>query len=163
MTARIFSIFLVLLCTGCATGGYVAATNDTEYGYSEQAVDERTYIVRYNAKQLLNQRRIADYTLRRAAEITVASGWEWFQVLAPEESVAEIEGIEFDVLPAGIRRGPLASGLRYDPGPQSFYSLSDGEKPLDSIEILIRFVPGLKSESELVFDAKAILGERNTT
>ncbi len=77
---KIFLILLVALSiTACSSvPNYRAAKNDG-FGYKEIALDNTSYRVQFKARG--NQRNAAkNYALQRAAELTLAAGYDWFAV-----------------------------------------------------------------------------------
>ena len=73
----------VLLCTAllsaCAsTSSYQPAKNDRSMGYTDYAIESNRYRVVYRAN---SQASADDLALRRAAELTVHKGQDWFQVI----------------------------------------------------------------------------------
>ena len=72
-------LFVALSITACSSvSNYRAAKNDG-VGYQEIALDNTSYRVQFKARG--NQRNAAkNYALRRAAELTLAAGYDWFAV-----------------------------------------------------------------------------------
>ncbi|MBB4658433.1 CC0125/CC1285 family lipoprotein [Parvularcula dongshanensis] len=83
----------VLLLAACASGAaYGPASSPSALGYREQPIEAGRYRVVYRGKSL----QVAeDGALRRAAELALADGYDWFTVVS---RAAESEG--------GYRSGP---------------------------------------------------------
>ncbi|TNE36722.1 MAG: hypothetical protein EP347_10275 [Alphaproteobacteria bacterium] len=80
MTPKIASVLvLIVALSACASDtGYGPATSDSSSGYSQKSLEEGRYRVTYRARSMEAAR---DGALRRAAEITLGDGAEWFQIV----------------------------------------------------------------------------------
>ncbi len=69
-----------IAAAACATGPtpYEPARSATSYGFSEQPIETGRYRVTYRAKTPAEARTLA---LRRAADLTLLEGRDWFQVV----------------------------------------------------------------------------------
>jgi hypothetical protein len=69
----------------CASSpGYRAAPNATAAGYSEQVLDSNHWRVRYTGTTRMSSADVQDYALMRAAQLTLANGGQWFQVVSSD-------------------------------------------------------------------------------
>ena len=76
-TALIATAALTLAaCAGMAP--YGQATSPTSQGYSEQRIEQDRYRITYRG--VGDQARVADYALLRAADLTIANGYDWFEI-----------------------------------------------------------------------------------
>jgi hypothetical protein len=79
MKASLPALALALVLAGCATSsGYGPATSGSSSGYTEQKIEETRYRVSYRAN---NPDFAENGALRRAAELTLAEGYDWFTVV----------------------------------------------------------------------------------
>ena len=70
-----------LALTACAsTTGYGPAT-DSGYGYSDQKIEEDRYRITFRGNSLTDRETVETYLLYRAAEITLANGYDHFLVV----------------------------------------------------------------------------------
>jgi hypothetical protein len=69
---------LLAACTSSPTP-YQAAQNG--FGYSEQQVEENRYRVSFAGNSATSRQTVEDYVLYRAAELTVQTGHDWFEVV----------------------------------------------------------------------------------
>lgn len=85
MTTRIVLIAALLALTGCASSPrYVAADSASDHGYYTRQISENRYRVNYNGSRRTGLQDTRDYALLRAAEITLAHNYEWFEVVDRE-------------------------------------------------------------------------------
>ena len=149
----------------CATPGYTPAEDADAFGYSEQTLGEQQFRVTYNGRQMLRDQRLAEFVLRRAAEITLEEGYEWFTIANPEEPVAAVDaGQDVRVIPASGRGSVLGyNGLRYQMqqrtgNTRSAIGNAQPQRPRMSITIDITLGEGVPPADALGFYAKDILG-----
>ena len=72
-----FSGALILLAACAGTPTYAPATEPGGIGYSETAIESDRYRVTYRGG---DQALARDYALLRAADLTLAKGYDWFRV-----------------------------------------------------------------------------------
>jgi hypothetical protein len=75
--AVVFGLLLAA-CTGTPTP-YQQARDG--YGYSEQRIEENRYRVSFAGNSETSRQTVEDYVLYRAAELTVQTGRDWFEVV----------------------------------------------------------------------------------
>ena len=61
------------------------------YGYSEQRIEENRYRVSFAGNSATSRQTVEDYLLYRAAELTVQTGHDWFEVV-DRDTVQEYSG-----------------------------------------------------------------------
>lgn len=73
----------LLALAACATEPtvYGPAASNTATGYREQRIENERYRVTFRANPDLKQAQVEDLAMRRAAEITLAQGYQWFHVV----------------------------------------------------------------------------------
>ncbi|MGJ8690079.1 MAG: CC0125/CC1285 family lipoprotein [Gammaproteobacteria bacterium] len=71
------------LLVGCASSQtpYAPATDVGDVGYSESQLSADRYRVSYTGKANTSLELVQDYALLRAAELTVAQNYDWFEVV----------------------------------------------------------------------------------
>lgn len=68
-----------LSLASCASlAPYGEATSPTGQGYSEQRIEQDRYRITYRG--VGDPARVADYALLRASDLTMANGFDWFEV-----------------------------------------------------------------------------------
>lgn len=80
---RFIGAFALLALTACATPATVygpAAASD-KMGYRETRIENDRYRVFFRANADLKPPQVEDMAMRRAAELTLAQGYQWFQVV----------------------------------------------------------------------------------
>lgn len=84
----IAAIFLTL--GACASSpDYVEADGAYDYGYSSRKIAENRYRVNFNGRNRADVQETRDYALLRAAELTLAEGYDWFEVVDRETMTTE--------------------------------------------------------------------------
>lgn len=67
--------------SACATPTlYQPATGPAAQGYSEMAIEERRYRVSFRSGSDTSVEASRDFALRRAADLTIENGYDWFAV-----------------------------------------------------------------------------------
>ena len=130
---------LVLLLAGCAAPTpYRPATDG--YGYSEQQIEDNRYRVTFSGNAVTPREVVQNYLLHRAAELTVASGHDYFTVVDRDlERSTSYHGSGFNDFAWGPgRHSQRAFGLgfgNYTAYPIDSYTafadivMADGDKP----------------------------------
>jgi hypothetical protein len=160
---------LALLATTLALGAcqtalpsYQAASGPNGFGYFSAPVDNGRQAVTYTGGKGMKPAQVAEYALLRAAELTLASGQEWFAVLHTESQkvqaadVNEIAGRSGSVLTGesttagsgGDRRGAGAgvedAGV---PGGPTTGGFGGGDVPY---QVLERWTPPTVNQTTLL-------------
>jgi hypothetical protein len=78
-SALVLALGLVL--AACAGGPTPYQQARDGYGYSEQRVEENRYRVSFAGNSATSRQTVEDYLLYRAAELTVQTGHDWFEVV----------------------------------------------------------------------------------
>lgn len=73
-----------------ATPAYQAASAPGGVGYFAAPVDEGRHAVSYTGGKGMTPAQVAEFALLRAAELTLASGQEWFAVLETESQKVQV-------------------------------------------------------------------------
>lgn len=85
MTVRIprlpTAFLAALLLAACATPAYYQPMHD-EVGYGEQKLEANRYRVWFSGNSLTPRETVENYVLYRAAELTLAEGYDWFLLAA---------------------------------------------------------------------------------
>ena len=155
--ASAFVVGLGLLLAGCAGGPTPYQQARDGYGYSEQRIEENRYRVSFAGNSATTRQTVEDYLLYRAAELTVQTGHDWFEVVhrdtvqdysgyggSPEVGVGVGGGSDFGVGLSFPVFGGGSSG-RYTADMDIL--VHDGEKPqqnpdaYDAFSVISRLQP----------------------
>jgi hypothetical protein len=81
---RLLGTLALLALTACATAPtrYVAAADADDMGYREQRLEQERFRVSFRGNADLKGPQVEDMALRRAAELTIQNGYEWFNVVS---------------------------------------------------------------------------------
>lgn len=137
-----------LAIAGCASGyygpHYERATSQYDDGYSEFRLDENRYRVQYRLENG-DPQLAEDWAMRRAAELTIQHGYDWFQVLSRSSAYSDDDFRRYD--------NYQHYDDRYDERPR--YDSRYNDDSLAVIEVLMGNDPPPRSAS--VYDARRVL------
>ena len=85
MTSR--GLLIVCMVVGCATGYHASGFGG---GYSELRLSARAWQVSFAGNGYTSPERAHSFALRRAAELTLASGYQAFYVAGENQSVRQL-------------------------------------------------------------------------
>ena len=90
MKRLIATLTLGLALAACSSGPtrYIPALDGDDMGYREQRIEEQRYRVSFRANPDLKAADAEDMALRRAAELTIQNGYQWFHVVSRMTDVA---------------------------------------------------------------------------
>ena len=140
---RLISGFAILALAACAAVGPASygPADEKGFGYEETRIEANRFRIVYNGSGGMPPEIVEDYALRRAAELTLAEGFEWFRVIARDIAHDERGGVSIG---AGFgtgsygRRSSVGVGVGGNfgkVGAQDYFSvrlevlMSDGETP----------------------------------
>lgn len=85
MASRILAAVAVLGLAACAsTPEYVPADDADDFGHYSTPLGDDRYRIVYNGGRSTGPNATRDYALMRAAELTLADGYDWFEVVDRE-------------------------------------------------------------------------------
>ena len=155
MKPQIAALTALLLLAACETTptAYQAAATPGAVGYTDYKIEPGRYRVTFRDGDGAPADQIADLALRRAAELTVREGYDWFEItdrsgdLRPPHTRSSISigtgGGDFG------RHGGVGVGLG------TSFDLSGGPAATRSIEILMGH--GAKPAQPDAYDANGVL------
>jgi hypothetical protein len=158
MKRLLLSALAALALAACATAPTVygpAATADAA-GYRSTKIETDRYRVSFRGNPDLKGPQVEDLALRRAAEITLADGYQWFRIV--DRHTEQVGGRDRDRPRGGVGIGggsgsygshtSVGLGLSFDLSP-------DSRKYETSMEILLG--RGAKPGDADAYDAQSIL------
>jgi hypothetical protein len=92
---RLILIASAVALSACqtSTASYEAASGPGQVGYFSAPVDDGRVAITYTGKKGMAEAQVAEYALLRAAELTLASGQQWFAVLYSDSREARVGDI----------------------------------------------------------------------
>ena len=152
---KLIAIFAAaLMLSACAaTGPATYGPDDGKFGYSDTRVEAGRYRIVYRGSGGMPMGLVEDYALRRAGELAIADGYDWFRLVARDIERDDRGGI---ALGAGFgtgsygRRSSVGVGVGGNVGTvgaQIFYTVR--------IETLMGV--GIPPEGVDVYDAQSIV------
>lgn len=144
-----------LAAAACAATGPAAygPADERGFGYEDTRIESDRYRVVYRGSGGMPPEQVDDYALLRAAELTLANGYDWFRVAARNMSREQRGGVS---LGAGVgtgsygRRSSVGVGVGGDfgrVGAQDFFTAR--------LEVLMG--EGEAPDDEAVYDAASLL------
>ena len=141
-----------LIVAGCATTygpRYERASGPRDYGYYDTQLDENRYRVQYRASE--GGYYAEDYAMRRAAELTLNQGYDWFQVIGRSRAMRDevfdrYDGARYYGDDRSYRERP-----RYGDGP-------DYDDAVAVLDIIMGYNPPPRASS--TYDARQVLDYR---
>jgi hypothetical protein len=91
LAASALVLGLGLLLAACAGGPTPYQQAQDGYGYSEQQIEDNRYRISFAGNSATSRQTVEDYLLYRAAELTVQTGHDWFEVV-DRNTVQEYSG-----------------------------------------------------------------------
>lgn len=156
---KIISVFAAsALLAACATavGTDYAPADSKGYGYSQARIEEDRYRIAFAGDGATPPEIVEDYALRRAAEIGIENGFDWFRVVYRTMDVAEKGGVGVG---AGLgtgsygRRSGVSVGVGGDLG-------TVGARKFYTARIEVLYGKGEKPESDAggaVYDVRSVI------
>lgn len=108
-TSRIASRVIVTTCVlglaACAsTPRYVPADHPDDFGHYSTRLDDNRYRIVYNGGRTTGLNSTRDYALMRAAELTLAEDYDWFEVIDRETVTVTDHGDHGPEMGFGVER-----------------------------------------------------------
>lgn len=84
-------VMAAVVLTACASSHtpYMPAPDEDSFGYRESVLGENRYRVTFAGNSSTSSDKVQDYTLLRAAELTVQKGYDWFSVANRDTATIE--------------------------------------------------------------------------
>ena len=155
MKRLVLSALAALSLAACATPTvYQAATGPDAVGYSEYRIEPGRYRVMFRGGSSATARQVQDYALVRAAELTLAEGYDWFRV--SDRSMSFTSGGGGPRFSIGVGSWGRSSGVGMGVGTTFGDSGYGGGAPMASLEVFMGRGP--KPPGLDVYDARAVRG-----
>ena len=150
-----FFALLTLIVAGCATAygpRYQAASGPGDIGYFDTRLDENRYRIQYRT-DYADPALAQDFAMRRAAELTLNRGYDWFQVInrnniMTDDAFGRYEG----------------SRYRFDDGPYrdrpAYYDRGYGDDSVAVIDVVMGYNPPPRGSS--IYEARRVLDYLNS-
>lgn len=152
---RLIAVLALLNLTACASvpTRYIPAAKADDMGYREQRLEQERYRVSFRGNPDLKGPQVEDMALRRAAELTVQNGYQWFSVVS---RYTELAGGNYSptgpTVGIGGSSGSFGSGIGVGVG---FNFGGDSRQFESTLEILMG--RGAKPAEPNAYDAQQVL------
>ncbi len=154
MKRLLISLAASLALAACTTPPtvYQAASSQTSMGYRETRIESDRYRISFRANPDLKPGQVEDMALRRAAEVAIADGYQWFRIV--NRSTELIDGKPGGGASVGVggSSGSYGSGVGVGIG---FDLSGDTRKYETTMEVQLG--RGAKPDEASAYDAQAVL------
>jgi hypothetical protein len=141
--------------TACATPTPYGPADARGYGFREQRIEGDRYIVSFAGNAATPSETVGDAALRRAAELTLAEGYDWFELVSRNDVMNSRRGSGTGV---NVGVGGVSGGGNTAIGTSVGLSFplggSGGGAATTSLEI--RMGRGARPERATAYDAQAV-------
>jgi hypothetical protein len=138
---------------------YQPLSTASAVGYSEMPIEQDRWRVTFRGGPGADPARVADLALRRAAELTLARGYDWFRVT---QRYGEGRGGGGPVVSLGAGSASFGRGSAFGVGGGLGFDLGGGPRLTETIEVLMGH--GAAPREPDVYDAHDVarsLGQRS--
>ncbi len=145
--------------SACAAVGPVAygPADEKGFGFDEQRIEDDRYRITYQGSGGMAPELVEDYALRRAAELTVQSGFDWFRVTGRDLVGEERGGVSI-----GTGVGTSSYGRRSSVGVGVGADLGRvGSRDFFTARMEILMGSGEAPDDGEVYDAQSVLNNLN--
>ena len=147
---------IIALCAAlgaCATAPtvYGPATSAQGVGFSEMRIEPGRYRVTFRGGSGAPMTQVSDYALLRAAELTLADGYEWFRVVDRYVAQSGYDSGPRVSVGAGGGSGGYSSGVGVGVG--TSFNLGGGPALTQTIEVIMGRGQQPPSATGQVYDA----------
>ncbi|MEM9619572.1 MAG: hypothetical protein AAF936_16585 [Pseudomonadota bacterium] len=153
-------IAVALMASACAATGPVSyGPDDGKFGYSDTRVEDGRYRIVYRGSGGMPPEIVEDYALRRAGELALADGYDWFRLIARDIERDDRGGVG---LGAGLGTGSI--GRRSSVGVGVGGNVGTiGAKTFYTVRIETLMGSGEAPEGVDVYDARSIIQTLSAT
>lgn len=140
---------------------YGPAAVQSGYGFTEQRIERDRFVVRFRANAATSPEVARAHALRRAAEITLGEGYDWFQVVSRRVDEGQ-GGPAAPSVGVSVGGGGGSSGSYGGVGVGLNFPVGGGGEPTEAVlEVLLR--PGQPAVSQPdAYNARAVLANLAT-
>ena len=149
MTRTLLPLAALALAACASTPAYGPAEDASDYGYRSQVIEDGRYRVSYRAKQVA---AAEDGALRRAAELAVERGADWFTVVNRSADGGQLRGGGSSI---GIGGG--TGGRRGGVGLGVSLPLGGGRTAPVTVALEVVTGDGPKPDGTQTYDARSVL------
>jgi hypothetical protein len=152
---RLLGTLAFVALAACTSGPtrYIPALDGDDMGYREQRLEQERFRVSFRANSDLKGPQVEDMALRRAAELTLANGYQWFHVVT--RNTEQVSGSYRQAGPTvgvGGSTGSFGSGIGVGLG---FNFGGDDRQYMSTLEVLLG--RGAKPSDPNAYDAQQVL------
>lgn len=139
----------------CVTSptAYAPAAAQGGFGFSEQRIERDRFIVRFQGNSATSADAVRTLALRRAAEVTLGEGYDWFEVVSRSEGA---EGAPRSGPSVGVGVGGGSGGSFGSVGVSLPLGQGGGVETQAALEILLRRGPAPAGAPD-AYDARSVL------
>jgi hypothetical protein len=149
------AIVLAVALAACATPTPYGPTDGRGYGYREQRIEADRYVVTFSGNSATSANDVSDLALRRAADLALSQGFDWFEVVSRSDDVSSGRG-GGSGLSVGI--GGVSGGGNTSVGTSvgMSFPLGGGSGGAATTSLEVRMGRGERPDRATVYDAREV-------
>ncbi|WP_258808030.1 CC0125/CC1285 family lipoprotein [Pseudidiomarina sp. CB1] len=160
LASLILSILLIGSLVACSAHSVYQPANDRGFGYADKQLATDMYWVRYKSRDT-DANQATDYALLRAAELTIAQGYEWFVVSEKDVTGKRLAhntetSVDVDTIAdcTSDLCGSVPASRKYG---SDGVNIEQAERADFTVELTVLFGRGERPEPKFVYDAQQVI------
>lgn len=143
------------MVAACATPTPYGPTNAQGYGYREQRIETDRYVVTFSGNSATSTETAADAALRRAADLALMNGFEWFEVVSRSDDVSRGRGVGSG-LSVGVGGASGGGNSSFGTSVGMSFPLGGGSSGAPTTSYEVRMGRGEQPDRPTVYDAAEV-------
>jgi hypothetical protein len=143
-------LIVAIACAGCAATGYEALKNGS--GYYDLKLQTDTYEVGFKGNDLTDLDRVANFALLRAADVSVAEGYGFFEIVDSKSTQRRF----YQQSPATVQSMTYTNNGGTSYSTSQFYPGAGSEFQRHGVILTIRCYKTKPASLAMVYDAKQV-------
>lgn len=156
----IISVLLISTLAACSSKTVYQPANESGFGYTDKQLAKDMYWVRYKSRDT-DANKATDYALLRAAELTLAQGYEWFAVSEKDVTGKRLTHNEETEVHVDTMANCTSDMCGSVPATRKYggdgVNIEQEERADFTVELKVLFGKGERPEPKFVYDAKEVI------
>lgn len=148
------AIGAVVALAACATPTAYGPTDGRGYGYREQRIETDRYVVTFAGNSATPANEVADLALRRAADLALSQGFDWFEVVSRTDDVSR--GSRGSGLSVGVGGASGGGNTSVGTSVGMSFPLGGGSGGAATTSLEVRMGRGDRPDRPTVYDARDV-------
>lgn len=149
---------LALSLAGCVKPTpYKAVEDGSSYGYKDERLEENRYRITFSGNHLTDRSTVENYMLYRAAEITLAQGFDYFQIVTKETDAQTDYGYPGYGPSVFVFGGGGRGAFGWGVGSHHYYGPSNPQQWFTMVANIVMRKGEKPADDTSAYDARAVL------